>query len=126
MLFQIFTDPLGGDLIPIEFNEIQFQPKRIFSVSSVPKGQRRGGHAHFKTKRLFVCINGSVLVGLHDGKVQKETVLNKGDSIFVDNLIWDYQEFLTGNDFIVVLCSTNYNKSDYIEDFNQFLKIKNK
>lgn len=123
MSYKIFTDSRGGDLIPVEFGGLPFEPKRVFSVSNVPQGQRRGCHAHFETRQVLICVNGSILVGLHDGKTLKETILKKGDSILVDKLVWDYQDFLTGNDFMISICSTEYNKTDYIEDFEYFLQI---
>jgi len=118
-----FTDHRGGNLIPIEFHSVKFAPKRIFTVNDVPAGSIRGEHAHYQTEQLLICVQGSILVGLDDGSEIKETILNPGDSIYVDKMIWDYQKFLTGNDILVVLSSTNYDPSDYINDLNTFYKI---
>jgi len=38
-------------------------------------------------------------------------------------MIWDAQRFKTGNDVLLVLCSTNYDLSDYILEMKDFLKI---
>ena len=38
-------------------------------------------------------------------------------------MIWDSQIFLTGNDVLLSICSTEYNKKDYIEDFDLFLDL---
>ena len=119
----IFTDELGGNLIPIEFRDIKFSPKRIFSVYDVPKNQVRGEHAHHETEQLLICVRGQILVGLDDGKKITETILNCGDSIYIDRMIWDYQQFLTGNEFMIVLSSTNYDPCDYINDKNEFYRL---
>ena len=47
-------------------------------------------------------------------------------SILVERMIWDSQVFETDSDVLLSICSTNYNKSDYIEDFEEFLRIVNK
>jgi len=115
-----------GTLVPIEFNGLPFEPKRIFYVCNVPKGEERGNHAHFETRQLLVCLQGSILVKLHDGKELKEYRLMPNQSVLVERMTWDSQVFETDNDVLLSICSTNYNKSDYIEDFEEFLRIVNK
>lgn len=122
--FKIFTDERGGNLIPIEFKNLPFSPQRIFSVSNVPINNIRGNHSHFKTHQFLICVFGKILVGLDDGFTKKEIILSEGDSVLIENLVWDYQQFLTGNDYMMVLCSTEYDIKDYIFDYNEFLKIK--
>ena len=123
--WKAFKDP-DGTLVPIEFNKLPFVPKRIFYVCGVPKGEERGSHAHFETRQLLVCLQGSILVKLNDGKELKEYRLMPNQSILVEKMIWDSQVFETGNDMLLSVCSTNYNKSDYIEDFEEFLRTANK
>jgi dTDP-4-dehydrorhamnose 3,5-epimerase-like enzyme len=122
--FDIFDDNRGC-LLPIEFNNLPFTPKRIFTVYDVPKNSVRGEHAHFKTIQILICISGKIEVVLHDGDSETKTIINKGDSILVNNLIWDSQKFISKNSILLVICSTEYDKNDYIYDFNEFLKIKN-
>jgi dTDP-4-dehydrorhamnose 3,5-epimerase-like enzyme len=112
-----------GDLTPIEFRDLMFSPHRIFVVRNVPKGIRRGEHAHFRTWQHLMCLKGQINVGLHNGVTQEEAIINEGESVLIKNLIWDYQDFLTGQDVLLVMCSTEYDKMDYITDFDQFLKI---
>ena len=44
-----------GLLVPIEFAQLPFMPKRLFYVSNVPKGEERGNHAHYNTKQILTC-----------------------------------------------------------------------
>lgn len=115
-----------GMLLPMEFSNLPFQPKRVFVVNGVPVNTVRGNHSHYETKQLIVCINGSVDVILHDGKNESTYRLEKGEQILVPELIWDSQRFLTENSEILVLCSTNYDINDYILDFNVFKSLTNK
>lgn len=121
---KIYTDD-RGNLIPLQFNELKFIPKRIFTVSDVPKDSIRGEHAHYETIQYLWCVKGKILVSLDDGKNIKEEILNPGQGIYIDNFVWDYQKFLTGDDVIVVLASTYYDINDYIINKETFYKIVN-
>ena len=113
-----------GSLLPIEFNSLPFEPKRIFIVNNVPLNEVRGEHSHYITKQLIVCTKGIVKVLLDDGIFKNEYILNKNQSILINELIWDAQQFLTEDAEIMVLCSTNYDINDYIMDYNEFLNEK--
>ena len=121
-----YTDDRGGSLIPIEFKQLNFIPKRIFTVTGVPKDHVRGEHAHYTTRQILICLEGKILVGLDDGIKLTETILNPGEYIYIENYIWDYQKFLTGNDVMVVLASTEYDPNDYINDKNDFYRVVKK
>jgi mannose-6-phosphate isomerase-like protein (cupin superfamily) len=117
----------NGNLIPIEFDkELPFKPKRVFLVNNVPDKNPRGKHSHYKTKQIIACINGQITVTLHDGFNSAKYELYSGDSIYIPNLIWDEQIYHTPDTVLFSMCSTNYDTNDYIHDFNNFLKIKNK
>ena len=81
--YKIFSEISGGDLLPIEFFDLPFAPKRVFTVTNVPKNEIRGQHAHYETEQIFICTNGSILVGLDDGKTKEEVILLKGDGVLI-------------------------------------------
>lgn len=115
----------NGTLVPIEFdNSLQFKPKRTFFVYGVPDLDPRGKHAHFKTKQVLTCLQGTITTTLHDGKNKKEYVLQQGDSLYVPNMIWDEQVYHSPESILFSLCSTHYTPADYINDFEQFIKLK--
>lgn len=112
-----------GSLAAIELKDIvPFEVKRVYWAHH--NLLNRGAHCHKAEEELFVLINGSMKMRIHDGK--NESIIQmqphtKG--YYVANKIW--HEFLDFSEDSVLLCfsSTNYNqnRSDYIEDFNQFL-----
>ena len=120
-----FRDP-DGILVPIEFNILPFEPKRVFYVLDVPKDEERGMHAHYETQQVLTCLQGEILVKLHDGHALREYKLSPNEWVFVDKMVWDSQVFLTGNDILMSMCSTKYSKSDYIENFETFKTISTK
>jgi len=113
----------NGTLVPIDFSELTFAPKRVFYVAGVPAGDERGRHAHYETQQLLICLQGRISVHLYDGYKTETIIMNKHDSVFVDKMIWDSQTYETGDDIMLSLCSTEYDKADYIEDINEFERM---
>ncbi len=114
-----------GDLGVIEFLDLPFIPQRVFYITNVPKGILRGHHAHINLLQYAVCLEGQITVYLNDGHSGQEYILNPGQGILIDKMIWDYQEFMTGKDVMMVLCSQPYNRADYIENYEQFQRLCN-
>jgi len=110
-----------GDLRPLDFDRLPFLPKRLFIVSNVPKGETRGCHAHFKTRQFLICLKGEVEAILDDGKTKSSITLTPAEGVYVPELVWDSQIFKTDNDILLVLASTHYDKSDYIDCYSTFI-----
>ena len=114
---------LRGDLTPIEFNDLPFIPQRLFIVKNCQPGIKRGEHAHYKTRQYLICLKGCIKVVTHNGDVWADQTLREGQATLIEALNWDYQEFLTGNDILLVICSTSFDLDDYILDFEEFKHI---
>jgi len=110
-----------GDLTAL--NKIEhFEAKRMFYVTGVPKGSTRGYHAHKIDKQLLVCIKGALRVTLDTG-TPSEYYLEEGKALFMDNLVWGTQEYLTGDDILLVLCSEEHDPDEYIASYFHFLQL---
>lgn len=120
-----YTDERGV-LHPLNFDELPFTPRRMFLVSEVPAGVKRGEHAHHVTEQFLVCLKGEIDVLLYDGRTTSVTTLRPMQGVHVPSLIWDSQIFKTGDDVLLVLASTDYNREDYIESISTFDALKNK
>ena len=116
-----------GSLVPIESGlSIPFKIKRVFYVFEVHDQKDRGEHSHYKTEQVLICLNGKVKVLCDDGKNRKKWVLDKpNQALYIPNLIWDEQIYLTSGSVLLVLANTNYDPSDYIEDYDEFKRLKN-
>ena len=112
-----------GHLYPLEFDRIPFTPKRLFIVSDVPKGEVRGEHAHYKTEQFLICLSGEIEVILEKGDGETRVTLTPFQGVHVPSMVWDSQVFKTGKDNLLVLASTHYDKTDYIESINEFKKL---
>ena len=119
------SDP-RGNLTPIEGGgDVPFDIKRIYYLYDVPSGESRGAHAHKELQQLIIAANGSFTITLDDGRNKKAFTLNRPyQGLYVVPGIWrDLDDFSSG---AVLLCLANehYEASDYIRDYDEFLKYK--
>ena len=122
-----FIEP-DGNLVPIESkHDIPFDMKRIFYVYGVDNQDDRGKHSHYKTKQVLICLNGEVKVVCDDGKNRQSYTLSKpNQALYIPEMIWDEQVYISEDSVLLVLANTHYDTSDYIEDYNKFVKLKEK
>lgn len=121
-----FIEP-DGNLVPVESkHDIPFDIKRIFYVYGVENQDDRGKHAHYKTKQVLICLNGEVEVVCDDGVHRKKYRLTKPhQAIYIPEMIWDEQRYMSEDSVLLVLSNTYYDIKDYIEDYEEFKKLKN-
>ena len=115
-----------GTLFPIDFSKVlTHDVKRIFYVRNVAGQEKRGNHAHRTTKQTLICVNGEVKITCKDGNNSRSFVLNTPDkALYIPEMIWDTCEYSSTDSILLVLSSTEYNREDYIEDYNEFLELK--
>ena len=114
-----------GCLIPFCISIVPFDVKRIFFINNVPIGENRGNHSHKENKQFLICLSGSVDVEINNGNESKIYDLRKGNYIMIDKLIWSHQYYTDETTSIMVLCSHEYDKEDYITDFEEFKRLTN-
>jgi len=115
-----------GNLVPIETNsDVPFDIERIFYVYGVRDTELRGQHSHFKTQQLLICVSGKVEVTCDDGKEKRKYLLESPQQgLFIPEMIWDEQRYLTEDSVLMVVANTKYIPKDYIIDYDKFIKLK--
>ena len=111
-----------GNLTFIESNtHIPFDINRVYYLYDVPGGQFRGSHAYKKGQEMIIALSGSFDVLLNNGHETKNFTLNRANSgLFVPNLTWRSLSNFSTNSICLVVSSTHFNNSDYINSFNEF------
>ncbi len=105
--------------------DIPFEIKRVYYLYLVPEAAR-GAHAHKQLQQLMIATSGSVHVTLDDGKTTKTFVLDKPwKGLFVAPGLWRSLDDFSGGAVCMVLASEKYDVSDYIRDYDEFLKFRN-
>ena len=112
-----------GILVPIELEkQIPFEVKRMFYVFGVNSDKSRGQHAHYKTQQVLVCLHGCVVCVCKDvyGYEVKATLDYPTKGLFIPEMIWDEQVYTSPDSVLLSVCSTEYNKDDYINSYSEF------
>lgn len=113
-----------GNLSVIEENnQIPFSIKRVYWIYDIPGGERRSGHAFKEQHEMIVALSGSFDIVLRDGREEKTYTLNRSfNGVYVPNKIWRRIENFSTNAVALVLSSTHYSQSDYIDDYEDYLQ----
>ncbi len=125
--FKIFNNRTGS-LIPFSFKKnIPFPVKRIFIING-KKNAERADHAHFKCSQFLVVIKGSVDVKYEDkrGVYKKRLSLRNKNGLFLKPKTWCKVKFINKDSILIVFCDREYEYFDYIENYQDFVKIINK
>ena len=118
-------DPRGNLSFVEMNNHIPFEIKRAYWIYDVPGGQARGGHAFKANNEFIIALSGSFDVILHDGKKKKKFPLNRSYyGLYVPKMLWREIENFSTNSLAVILSSIEYDKNDYIRDFEEFKTLK--
>ena len=115
-----------GNLSVIEENkDIPFKIERAYWIYDVPGGEARGGHAYRENQELIVALSGSFDVVLDDGKEKKTFHMNRSYyGLYVPNGMWREMDNFSTNSLALEFGSIHYDRSDYIVDYEQYLKLK--
>ena len=101
--------------------DVDFEIKRIYYISKVPEGRRRGFHAHKKLKQLLFCPYGEIQLILDNGSVREEITLNDPSiGIVIEKPTWREMLWLKKDSVLCVAASDYYDAEDYIRDYQEF------
>ncbi len=127
MLIQVPTiqDGIDGTVsIAENFKQIPFEIKRVYYIYNLANQEAiRGKHAHKKLEQVLFCLSGSFLLQLDDGTNQEDMLVYKPNiGIYLGKELWHIMTNFSSNCILMVLASDFFDESDYIRDYNEFLK----
>ena len=125
-LIQIPTvEDLRGNLAFVQNDILPFELKRVYYLFDVPSTAFRGGHSHVNQHEILIALSGSFEVLINNGKEKKSYLLNKPNiGLHIPTGIWRELENFSSGAVCLVLASDVFEESDYIRDYNEFLKTK--
>lgn len=119
----IATEDSGGLSVFEANKDIDFQIKRLYYITKVPEGIRRGYHAHKKLKQLLFCPYGSIQLTLDNGVKREEITLDDSSvGVIIDKPVWREMLWLQKDSVLCVAASEYYDVEDYIRDYGDFKK----
>lgn len=115
-----------GNLTPIEGGiDLPFDIKRVFYQYDVPGGESRGAHAHIKDHQFLIAASGAFEVLVDDGVNKKIYTLNRPYfGLLVPPGIWSAEQEFSSGSVCLVLTDNHFDATDYIRDYDEFLKYK--
>ena len=120
-----FTDPRGNLSFVEQLNHIPFEIKRTYWIYDVPGGENRGGHAFRQNDEFIVALSGAFDVIVDDGKEKKRFALNRSYyGLYIPAGLWRTMENFSTNSLALEFGSIHYDRADYVEDYDQFLRLK--
>lgn len=125
--FQQHGDERGQLVALEEFKDIPFQIKRVYYMYDTIKDMHRGCHAHKNLEQILVCVCGTCKILLDDGTDKKVVILDKPyEGLYLSGDTWREMYDFSENCVLMVLASDYYCESDYIRDYNEFIKYISK
>lgn len=123
MLIDLIENNTGnGSLIAINNSSIPFDIKRIFYIYDTNE-QIRGNHGHKECSQLIICLKGILYITTEYKFKTKTYILNNNKQGLLLNPN-EWISFMPSTDAIVlVLCSHEYDKTEYINEYEEISKI---
>lgn len=113
--FEGITDE-RGELVPVDFGELDFTPVRSFVVTA-PGGTLRGGHAHRHGTQLLVRVSGVIQIDLAlDGEQHRIELTEAQNALLVRAPVWFSQTYLGQSPAMIVFSDQPYDPDSYITD----------
>lgn len=112
----------AGELSFFEGNhELPFDIKRVYYISKVPEGVKRGFHAHMNLKQLLFCPYGRIQLILENEQGREEYELSDPSiAVLIDRPTWREMLWLQKDSVLCVVASDYYDPEDYIRDMTEF------
>ena len=120
-----FLDERGNLSFVEQLNHIPFEIKRTYWIYDVPGGESRGGHAFWQNQEFIVALSGAFDVIVDDGKEKKTFTLNRSYyGLYIPAGLWREMDNFSTNSLALEFGSIHYDRSDYIVDYEHYLKLK--
>lgn len=102
-------------------HDIPFDIKRIYYISKVPEGVRRGFHAHKELKQLLFCPYGRIQLILENKNGREEIELSDPSvGVIIEECTWREMLWLQKESVLCVAASDFYKTEDYIRNYDEF------
>ena len=113
-----------GKLVVIEGNEsIPFDIKRVFYIYGSDSTVVRGQHANRVSEFVLINVAGTSKVRITDGKEEMIVELNKPMmGVYIPKMVWKDMYDFSSDSVLLVLANTHYDGSEYIRNYEEYLK----
>ena len=113
-----------GKLVVIEGNDsIPFDIKRVFYIYGSDPDVVRGQHANKESEFVLINVAGQSKVRITNGLEEFVVELNRPMmGVYIPKMVWKDMYDFSQDSVLLVLASTHYDGSEYIRDYDQYIK----
>nr|WP_309139935.1 FdtA/QdtA family cupin domain-containing protein [Pseudomonas sp. IPO3778] len=113
-----------GSLIALEQGQnIPFAIKRAYYIFGTQSDVNRGFHAHRRLEQMAICVSGRCKMIIDDGVTKQAIWLDSSSkALIIRNMIWREMHEFSEDCVLMVFASEHYDESDYIRNYDQFIK----
>ena len=117
-----------GKLVVIEGGQqVPFEIKRVFYIYGSDPTVVRGQHANRESEFVLINVAGQSKVRITDGKEEIIVKLDKPmTGVYIPKMIWKDMYDFSPDSVLLVLASTHYDGSEYIRNYDDYLKLMEK
>ena len=115
-----------GQLVVVEGErDIPFDIKRVFYIYGSDQEVVRGQHANRESEFVLINVAGKSKVKVKDGEGNEAIYcLNRPHTgIYLPTMVWKVMFDFSEDSVLLVLASTHYDASEYIRDYEEFVKV---
>lgn len=113
-----------GNLVVAEGNkDVPFDIKRVFYMYGSDDSVIRGQHANRITEFVLINVSGSSKVKVDNGYETQIIELNKPRmGLYIPSMLWKDMYDFSADSVLLVLASTHYDGTEYIRDYDEYIK----
>ena len=114
-----------GKLVVIEGNQdIPFDIARVFYIYGSDPTVVRGQHANRESEFVLINVAGTSKVRITDGVNEEIVELTRPmQGVYLPKMIWKDMYDFSADSVLLVIASTHYDGTEYIRDYEEYLKI---
>ena len=114
-----------GNLVVAEGSgfDVPFDIRRVFYIYGSDPDIKRGNHANRYTQFVLINVSGSSKVLVDDGYTKEVIVMDKPRmGLYLGTMVWKEMYDFSPDSVLLVLASEHYIESEYIRDYDAFIK----
>lgn len=121
--FSDFGDERGKLVVIEGGSTIPFEIARVFYIYDSDDTVVRGQHANRNSDFVLVNVAGTSKVRVTDGKEEMIVELNEPMmGVHIPKMMWKDMYDFSQDSVLLVLTNTHYDESEYIRDYDEYLK----
>lgn len=113
-----------GQLVVVEGEQdIPFEIRRVFYIYGSDAQVVRGQHANRKSEFVLINVSGTSKVRVDNGFEEDIIELNRPRmGLYLPTMLWKDMYDFSEDSVLLVLTNTHYDGSEYIRDYEEYLK----